>query len=230
MGKEILKIRDIPYGERPREKLISLGPQYLGNDELLAVLFSKGTRKESVLQMAKRLTESYGILSFHLGTRDVKKLKELLDLPLLHACQIVALLELGERIFLKSEEIVIRSPQDAYRYLTGMSSLKKEHLRGLYLNARNRVIKDEILSIGTITSSISTPREIFAPAIEVGSVALILAHNHPSGDPTPSREDIEFTKRIEKAGEILEICLLDHIIVGHGRYVSLRERGLMGKN
>ena len=195
MGIDNLQIKDIPYKERPREKLISVGPEYLNNEELLAVIFSKGTKKEGVLRMAKRLTESYGILSFNLGTRDVKKLKELLELPLIHACQLVAFLELGERIFSKRDEIVIRSPQDAYNYLAGMSNLKREHLRGLYLNARNRILKDEILSIGTITSSISTPREIFAPALEISSVALILAHNHPSGDPTPSKEDIEFTRR-----------------------------------
>jgi DNA repair protein RadC len=121
----------------------------------------------------------------------------------------------------------IRTPEDVYKYLEEMRKLQKEHFRGLYLNIRNRLIHDEVISIGSLTFNIVQPREVFRPAIEYGAAALILAHNHPSGEPEPSEDDLKVTRKIVEVGKLMEIDVLDHIIIGNDNYVSLRERGLM---
>jgi DNA repair protein RadC len=114
-----------------------------------------------------------------------------------------------------------------YKYLEEMRKLQKEHFRGLYLNIRNRLIHDEVISIGSLTFNIVQPREVFRPAIEYGAAALILAHNHPSGESEPSEDDLRVTRKIVEVGKLMEIDVLDHIIIGNENYVSLRERNLM---
>ena len=121
----------------------------------------------------------------------------------------------------------LRNPEDVYRYLEDMRKLKKEQFRGLYLNMRNKIIHDEIISIGTLTANLVHPREVFQPAIEYLAAGLIIAHNHPSGDPNPSDEDLKVTRQMQEVGKTMAIDLLDHIIIGDDKYVSLRDRGLM---
>ena len=220
MEKAVLRIKDLPHDEKPREKLRKFGPQALKNFELLAVILGRGTKKEGVLELSRRLMKQYGKqAAFHEG--DVDNLMRLFNISFVQACQVVACFELGRRLFSKEREIFLRSPEEVFEYVKEMSLLKKECLRGLYLDTRNKLIKDEIISIGTLDRSISHPREIFFPAVLYSAASIILVHNHPSGDPTPSPEDIEFTKRIKEASRIMDIELLDHIIVGNGRFVSL---------
>ena len=153
-----------------------------------------------------------------------------LKLPQVKACQIIACFELGRRFFMEDTGRLptIRAAEDVYKYLSPeMAKLKKEQFRGLYLNSRNKLIYDEVISIGTLTANLVHPREVFQPAIEFSSAAIILAHNHPSGEPEPSEDDIAITKQLVSASQILNIAILDHIIIGRGQYVSLKEKGVL---
>jgi len=217
-----VKIKELPPEARPREKLANHGPSYLKNYELLACILGKGNAKEDVLSISKRIIEQYGDNLFF-QSFSVQDLQELFDLGFVQACQISALSELLKRFISAPKNNQIFKPQDVYEYCKNMYFLKKEHLRGLYLDVKNRILKDEIISVGTVDKTLSHPREIFKPAIEVSAVSIILVHNHPSGDPTPSREDIEFTKKIKTLADMMEIELLDHVIIGNETFVSLKD-------
>ena len=221
-----LKVKEMPFEERPREKLKKYGPDVLRNYELLSILLGKGTRREGVFQIAKRVIEEYGSKAIANET-NVEKIKKLLGLGDVHACQVVACFELGRRFFGKPKEIYIRTPEDAYEYLKDMGKLNKEYFRGLYLDVKNKLIRDEVISIGTLTTNLIHPREVFQPAIKYSAVGLILAHNHPSGDPSPSEDDVKVTEQIIKVGKIMEIDILDHIIIGDNKFVSLKNEGKM---
>ncbi len=221
-----LRFRDLPDEFKPREKLILHGPAALKNHELLAILLVSGTTKENVLELSRRLIQEYGSRAIA-QERSVRRLQETLSLGMNKACQIVAAFELGRRFF---EEPAKRSPtiltaEDAYEYVRDMSKFTKEHFRGLYLNTRNRVLRDEIVSIGTLNMSVVHPREVFLPAVEFSAAAVILAHNHPSGDPTPSDEDLEITKQMVAAGKVMGIEVFDHLIIGSDSFVSLQQEG-----
>ncbi len=222
-NRKSTRIRDLPREERPREKLISRGPMALEIYELVAVILGTGTQKEDVLSLSKRIIEQYG--NQIVFTRpDVKTIMETFGLSKVKACQIVAALELGRRLFMQEQhEIYLRTPQEVFEYVKPMSILPKEHLRGLYLNNRNKLIRDEVISIGTLSESLAHPREILVPAIESKCAAFILVHNHPSGDPTPSQDDFMVTKKILDASKIMDISFLDHIIVGREKFTSLRK-------
>jgi DNA repair protein RadC len=216
-------IRDLPMEDRPREKLKALGPKALTNAELLAIILGRGTRREDVLSLSSRLLRQYSNLLL-ISEFQVNELQRSFDLSFVQACQIVALLELGKRLFARTNDITLRSPEEIYRYCHDMVFLKQEHLRGLYLNTRNQLIMDKLITVGTLNASLGHPREVLAPALDVRAASFILVHNHPSGDPTPSREDRLFTSQIFQASRILGIDLLDHIIVGRSSFTSLREK------
>jgi DNA repair protein RadC len=217
-----LRIRDLPEEEKPREKLRKYGPASLKNYELMAVILGKGTRKEGILELSKRIMSQYGDQAvFSQG--DVDTLKKVLSLSPVQACQVVAAFELGKRLFGRSTEIFLRSPEEVFEYAKDMARLKKEHLRGLYLDTRNKLIRDEVIAIGTLNASLAHPREIFHPAIESHAAGIILVHNHPSGDPSPSNDDIELTMQVYEASKIIEIDVLDHVIIGSRDYRSLKE-------
>jgi DNA repair protein RadC len=146
-----------------------------------------------------------------------------MDIPIVKACQIVACGELGRRFYDKSESgfTTIRSAKDVYEYLQDMRNLPKEHLRGLYLNSHSKILRDEVISIGTVNSNMIHPREVFRPAIEANAAAIVLAHNHPSGEASPSAEDIEITKQLVQAGKILGITVLDHVIITKNSFTSV---------
>ena len=220
--KYVLAIRDLPNDEKPREKLSKLGVASLSSQELLAIILNTGTKKEGVLEMSGRVLKEYGEKAL-IGKVDPKKLALDLDLPLIKATQIVACAELGRRFFEKksSQMPVVRTVKDVYEYLVDMRSLPKEHLRGLYLNSHYKLIHDEVISIGTIDANIIHPREVFRPALEYGAVAVILAHNHPSGSPKPSEADIHITRQIIEAGKIMGIKVLDHVIITKDKCASI---------
>jgi DNA repair protein RadC len=220
----------MPREERPRERLIQYGPEALSNQELLAILLRTGTARESALSLAQRILSALGGLK-DVANATVEQLSAVHGIGPAKAVQIRAAIELGKRICTLTDDArpVIRSPADASQLL--MSDLRfqtKEHFRALLLDTKNQVIRIASISVGSLTESIVHPRELFREAIRHSSAAVIVAHNHPSGDPTPSPEDVATTRRLVEAGRIVGIELLDHVILGDGRFVSLRERGLMG--
>jgi DNA repair protein RadC len=218
-----LKIHDLPEETRPREKLTKQGPEALSLPELLAVVLGTGTTKESLLAMTQRIIRDYGEQAV-ISERDVHKLATDLDIPEGKACQIIACGELGRRFYQKNGTgfTVIRSAQDVYEYLGDMRNLPKEHLRGLYLNSHNRIIHDEVISIGTINANLVHPREVFRPAVEYSAAAIVLAHNHPSGVLTPSAQDIEITNQLIAAGKVIGIHILDHVIITKDTFKSVQ--------
>lgn len=221
--KYILTVKDLPTEGKPRERLIKQGPEALSLRELLSVILNTGTTKEGVLEMADRIIRDYGEKSI-LAEKDADKLSREMNIPIVKACQIVAVGELGRRVYEKNQSgfSTVRNAKDAYDYLQDMRNLPKEHLRGLYLNSHNRIIRDEVISIGTINSNMIHPREVFRPAIESNAAAVVLAHNHPSGEVTPSEEDIEITKQLVQAGKILGISLLDHVVITKDSFASIQ--------
>jgi DNA repair protein RadC len=218
-----LKIKDIPQNERPKEKLLTYGADSLSNSELLAIILRTGTQGENVLQLSSRLLSELegldGVLSASFN--DITSIKGIKDGK---ASQILALSELFRRFrTLKAmkKDIKINSPKDLANLLMGeMNELNQEILKVILLSTKD-VFK------GSLNTSIVHPREIFKQAINKNSASIIICHNHPSGDPTPSKEDINITLRIKECGNIIGIQLVDHIIIGNNKFVSLKERGLI---
>ena len=220
------KIKDMPEDERPRERLIRYGPKHLSTAELLAIVMRVGTREENALELAKKLLEKYNLPA--LSKSDVIELRKTLGIGDAKACQIVASFELGRRLLTYESKPPIRTPQDvADMFMSELRYLKKEIFKGVYLDTKNRVIADETVSMGSLNTNIVHPREVFKKAIEKSAASIILVHNHPSGDPTPSNEDIELTKRMREAGNLLGIEVFDHVIIGDGKYISLKEKELI---
>lgn len=228
MGEDtryVLRVRDLPIEEKPREKLLSSGPASLSHVELMAILLGVGTRREEVMVMADRIVREYGQQAI-ITEQDPQRLADSLDIPLAKACQIVASFELGRRSYQNKagKPLFIRTAVQAFEHLKSISHLQKEQLRGLYLNSRYQVIHEEIISVGSLTANIVHPREVFAPALEYGAVAVIVAHNHPSGSLEPTRDDLQVTDQLLAAGKALGVELLDHLIVTSDTFVSLIER------
>jgi DNA repair protein RadC len=216
------KMRDLAIEERPRERLLREGPSVLSPEELLTIIFNVGTKKEDALAMATRVFRAYGEKSIAFQ-KNPKVIRDEMKISEIKACQIVACFELGRRFFQENSgrQIIIKTSKQVYNYLKDMHNLPKEQLRGLYLNSRYRLIHDEVISIGSLTANIVHPREVFRPALEYSAVAVILAHNHPSGIAKATEEDIRITKQLVKAGEILGIDILDHIIVANSKFESV---------
>lgn len=220
----ILRVKDLPESEKPREKLLDLGARHLSLPELVAVLWGVGTKKEEVMIMAQRLVQEYGAKALGSET-DPKKLAEVLDIPLGKACQVVASFEIGRRFYAQrgDKPVHVRNARQAHLYLRDIAHSNKEQLRGLYLNSRYEVIHDEVISVGTLTSNLVHAREVFQPAVQHGAIAIIIAHNHPSGNVTPTEADIAVTQQLLQAGQILGIDLLDHLVITPTRYISIME-------
>jgi DNA repair protein RadC len=222
------RITDLAEAERPRERLANLGPQALSNAELLAILLRVGVTGENSVQVGQRLLQRFGGLAgLHraafeevCGQRGIGPAK---------AAQIKAAIELGRRLSLESpeERPAIHSPEDAaalVRY--EMSALEQEHLRVMLLDVRNRVLDIVEVYQGSLNTSQVRVGELFKAAIRRNAAAIIVVHNHPSGDATPSPDDIAITRAIAQAGKLLDIDVLDHLVIGGGRYISLKERGI----
>ncbi|MCF7623729.1 MULTISPECIES: RadC family protein [Bacillaceae] len=222
-------IRDYPKEERPRERFLQDGPQSLSNQELLALLLRTGSREESVLQLSGRLINSFKGLRL-LKEASVEELTVIKGIGEAKAILILASVELGRRInnLNDQDRYVIRSPEDGANYcMEEMRFLSQEHFVCLYLNTKNQVLQKTTVFIGSLNASIVHPREVFKEAFKRSAASIICLHNHPSGDPSPSREDIEVTKRLVECGKIIGIEVLDHIIIGEHKYVSLKEKGYL---
>lgn len=218
----IVAIRDRAQDEKPREKMIQIGPENLSSAELLSIILSSGTKKEEVLNMANRILKEYGKNAI-INEKNPKNIEKEFGLPIVKSCQIVACFELGRRFFKENKigTITIRNAKQAFEHLKDMSKLNKEHFRGLYLNNHYKLIHSETISIGTLDASIIHPREVFKPALEHSASAIIIAHNHPSGNLKPSQEDIEVNQKLKEAGEILGINILDHLVISKNKFISL---------
>jgi len=228
MGDNQPMMRDFAREERPRERLIRLGERALSTTELLAILFRTGVGGENVLRLAERVLTRFDGLP-GLATATVAELTGVNGIGPAKAVELKAALEIGRRLMSTTpgERPAITSPADAANLLMSeMAFLEKEHLRLILLDTRNRVLKTPTLYVGSLNSSIVRIGELFRAAIKENAAAFIVVHNHPSGDPSPSPEDIRITREIARAGSLLGIDCLDHIVIGRNRYVSLKERGL----
>jgi len=221
-------IKDMPVGERPRERLQHYGAGALSTAELIAILLRSGVAGESVLRLAERLLVRYGGLT-GLAQASFAELCQEKGIGPAKVTQIKAALELGRRLLVASpqERPQVRSPADAANLLMlEMSLLAQEQMRVILLDSKNRVLAIPTIYQGSLNTSLIRVGELFREAIRQNCAAIIVVHNHPSGDPTPSPEDVLVTKQIVEAGKLLDIEVLDHLVIGRQRYVSLKERGL----
>ena len=221
-------IRDLPADERPRERLARAGEGALSTTELLAIILRTGVGGESALDIARRLLSRYEGLG-GLARASFAELLAEKGLGEAKTAQLKAALELGRRMLLVTPEdrFIVRSPADVAQLLMAeMSHLEQEHFQVLYLDTRNRLLGSETVYVGSLNASHIRVGEIFRDAVKRNCAAVIVAHNHPSGDPTPSPEDVEVTRQLVAAGNLLDIEVLDHLVIGQQRFVSLRERGL----
>ena len=226
--KTSYRITDLASEERPRERLLHHGPQSLNTAELLAILLRVGVPGENAVQMGQRLLQHFGGLP-GLQRASVEEVQAQHVIAEAKAAALVAAIELGRRLSLQApeERPTISSPADAAALVQyEMSALELEHLRAILVNTRNQVLDIVELYRGSLNASPVRVAEVFKPAIRANAAALILVHNHPSGDPAPSPDDLALTKAVREAGLLLDIELLDHLVIGQGRYVSMKEQRL----
>ena len=222
------RIKELPIGERPRERLRESGPTSLSNSELLAIILRTGTASENVLGLGARVLVRFGGLA-GLARASFGELCAERGIGEAKAAQLKAALELGRRLVSTQpeERAVVRSPQDVANLLMAdMGLLDQEQLRIVLLNTKNQVISVPEVYRGSVSTSLIRVSEVFREAVRENCPAIIVVHNHPSGDPTPSQEDVQVTEQMVNAGRLLDIEVLDHLIIGQQRYVSLKERGL----
>lgn len=222
-------IRDVPREERPRERLLKYGSTHLSNQEILAILLVSGTKDQSVMTLAHRMLMHFEGLKL-LKDATIEELTSIKGIGPAKGVMILAAIELGRRLnnFKSAEQITIRSPKDGADYvMEDMRTLKQEHFVVIFLNTKNEIIHRETIFKGSLNSSIVHPREVFREAVKRSAASIICFHNHPSGDPTPSQEDIHVTRRLADSGKMMGIEVLDHIIIGDRKFTSLKEKGYL---
>ncbi|SHG73710.1 DNA repair protein RadC [Virgibacillus chiguensis] len=224
-----IMIKDVPKDDRPRERLLKVGPGQVSNAELLAIILGSGTKSESVLSLSNRLLMHFEGLKL-LNDATIEELIAIKGIGRAKGVLVLAAIELGKRMngFQSGDRYVIRSPEDGADYIMeDMRILNQEHFVALFLNTKNQVIHRQTIFIGSLNASIVHPREVFREAVKRSAASIIVAHNHPSGDPTPSQEDIHVTRRLVESGKMIGIELIDHIIIGNRKFVSLKEKGYL---
>jgi len=219
-------LNNLPEDERPRERLLKQGPRALSNAELLAILLRTGTESENVLRLATRILTQFGGLH-QLAGASPAELMNIRGLGMAKASQVAAALEIGSRIAasVPPERQQIRSAEEAARLMLDMRYLAQEHVRLILLDTQNRVMATPTIYIGTTNASVLRISEIFREAITRNSPTVIVVHNHPAGEATPSPEDISFTEDLGRAGDLLDIHVMDHIIIGERDWLSMRQTG-----
>ena len=230
MSKESsFTVRDLPRQERPRERLQRFGPEALSAQELLALVIGRGIPKKSVMNIAQELLTRFGNVKA-ISQATIEELSQIKGIGLAKAAQIKACFELGRREDLEPElkNFDIKDPEAVVKAIrASIKDKAKEHFKLILLNPRNKIIGISTISIGTLNASLVHPREVFKDAITHSAASVVLAHNHPSGDPEPSEDDISITKRLMEVGKILGVEVIDHIIVGKNGFFSFKERGLV---
>ena len=230
MDKDIsFTIHDLPKPERPRERLQKFGAEALSAQELLALVIGRGIPKKSVINIAQELLARFGNIRA-ISQATIEELSEIKGIGFAKAAQIKACFELGKREELEPElkNYDIKDPEGVVKAIRGSIKDKaKEHFKLILLNPRNKIIGISTISIGTLNASLEHPREVFKDAISHSAASVVLAHNHPSGDPEPSEDDIKITNRLVESGKILGIEVIDHIIIGKNNFCSYKEKGLI---
>jgi len=222
-----MKIKDLPRVERPREKLIAKGAENLKDSELLAILLRTGRAGKNVIEMSSQiLSKSSKKRLLQMTYPDLLKINGINSAK---AATLLAAFELSKRALDVDDTNLptIITAKDAMAQLTDLRNLKKEHFVALYINARNRLIKKDLISVGTLNASLIHPRDVFEPAIAANAAQIIIAHNHPSGDPDPSEDDLVITKKLVESGKILGIEIFDHVIVVKDGFFSFKDKGLI---
>ena len=226
-----MQIKQLPTQERPQEKLLYRGASSLSNAELMALVIRTGTSDKSAIQLGEDVISYVSSKVGDLGRADVRELTEIEGIGFSKASSIVASMELAKRLLGNSasnHKIVIKDSADVANLLMEeMLYEKREFVIALLLNVKGEIESKEIISVGELSATNIHPREVFSPAIRKGAASIIVAHNHPSGDPTPSSEDVIATKRLLEASRIVGISLIDHVILGHRKYVSLKAEGII---
>ena len=208
-------IKEMSTELRPRERMIKESVCVLSDSELLAIVLNTGCKDENVIDMSSRLISTYGLEK--LAGCSLKELQQIKGIGLAKACTIHSIFELNKRVKVRNCSKIIKSPKDVFDYASPLIGDKdKEHFMVILLDSKNKILKHEIVSVGILNSTIVHPREIFKTAIKESANAIILVHNHPSGDCTPSVEDEEVTQKLKEAGEVVDVKVLDHVIVGDG--------------
>ncbi|MFH0903629.1 MAG: DNA repair protein RadC [Methanobacteriota archaeon] len=221
-----LRICDMQAEERPSSRLMLKGPASLSNAELLSIILKTGSAAENAINLSQRVLSRYDLKQ--LSAIDVPQLMKIHGIKLAKAAQIAACFELARRLetFESTSKFKINSPEDVYwRLYPAMRESKKETFVELCLDTKNQVIREDTVSIGSLNANIVHPREVFRTALIESAAHIIVAHNHPSGDPAPSREDVDITKKLVETGKIMGIDVLDHVIIGDGRHFSMKEAG-----
>ncbi len=229
--EKIFTVRDLPRSERPRERLVRFGADKLSSQELLALVVGRGVARRSVMTIAQELMARFGSIQ-GVSNATIEELSRIKGIGIAKATQLKAVFELGKRQELEREtnyeSYDIRDPQGVVRAVRGTIKDKaKEHFKLILLNTRNKIIGLSTVSIGTLNASLVHPREVFKDAIRHSASSVVVAHNHPSGNPEPSEEDIKITRRLVESGKILGIEVLDHIIIGKDAFISLKTKGLL---
>jgi DNA repair protein RadC len=222
-------IHDLPKPERPRERLKNFGPEALSAQELLALVIGRGIPKKSVMNIAQELLSEFGSVKA-ISQATIEELSKIKGIGFAKAAQIKACFELGKRQDLEPElkDFNVKDPQSVVKAIrASIKDKAKEHFKLILLNPRNKIIGISTVSVGTLNTSLAHPREIFKEAIIHNAMSVVLAHNHPSGDPEPSEDDLTITKRLTEAGKILGIEVIDHIIIGKINFCSFKEKGLL---
>ncbi|GAA0483513.1 DNA repair protein RadC [Salinibacillus aidingensis] len=229
MSNEMVFVKDVPKNDRPRERLMQLGSDHLSNQDLLAIILGTGTKNESVMSLSHRLLIHFEGLPL-LKDATVEELTAIKGIGKAKAVVLMAALEIGKRVYSykPSERYAIRSPEDGADFvMEELRHLNQEHFLVLFLNTKNQVVHQQTVFIGSLNASIVHPREIYREAVKRSAASIICAHNHPSGDPSPSQEDIHVTKRLSECGKMIGIELLDHLVIGDRKYVSMKEKGYL---
>ncbi|MGK0550943.1 RadC family protein [Enterococcus faecalis] len=225
MGKHNSFIREMPSDCLPRERFEDVGEKFLSNQELLAILLRTGGKEQNVMALALHVLNNFEQLQF-LKNATLTELTKIKGIGKIKAIELKAAIEFGCRVY-QSTQVkygkISSSHQLAQRLIQEMKGLQQEHLICIYLNTKNEVIRQETVFKGSLNQSIAHPREVFCGAVKYAAARILLAHNHPSGNPVPSQQDIQFTKRMEECGEMMGIQVLDHIIIGDDSYISLKE-------
>lgn len=222
-------IKEMPKQERPRERFLKFGASSLSTHELLAIIIRTGSKNESVIDLSKHLLYKYHSLK-ELSTIQTNELMKMKGIGTSKAIELQTVFEIAKRINSEQfkEGVFLKSPESIFLYTKDQLEMKtQEHLLGLYLNTKGELIKKEVLFIGSLNTSLIHPREVFKFAVQYSAATLILIHNHPSGDPTPSSNDIDVTKRMVRNGEMMDIPVMDHVIIGRDKYYSFKEHGII---